>query len=299
MSEPRFVSGADALASWRDELLSGTPPTLYPVGVGALATVQVGPQLVTLLGGAPGAGKTALAMQMVFDALRITQSLRVVVCNVEMSPGELLNRQLARIGGVDLAAIRKRQLTAEHGERIDAAMATVEPLAERMAFVRPPFTLENAAAVADEFDAGLLVLDYIQRITPPGNHDNTRSSVNATMGFLREFADAGTAVLAIAAVGRTRDQLGRSTYNADALNLASFKESGELEYGADSAYLLAPIDNSDVVALRCLKNRNGDPQDVPLRFHRHCQRFEPVDTPSGRKRRGQRADAARDEEEAF
>jgi replicative DNA helicase len=66
MPEPRYLSGADALAGWRDDVLSGTPPTLYPVGAGALGQIQVGPGLVTLLGGAPGAGKTALAVQRRF-----------------------------------------------------------------------------------------------------------------------------------------------------------------------------------------------------------------------------------------
>jgi hypothetical protein len=52
---------------------------------------------VTLLGGAPGAGKTALSMQWALDALRLTPSLRCVVCNVETPPAVLLDRQLARL----------------------------------------------------------------------------------------------------------------------------------------------------------------------------------------------------------
>ena len=273
MSELRFVAGSDAMAVWRDELLSGTPPTLYPVGVGDLAYVQLGPGLVTLLGGAPGAGKTALAMQFVLDALRLTQPLRVVVCNVEMPPGELLNRQLARIAGVDLTSIRHRRLTAEHGERIDAGLATMEPLAERLCFVRAPFTLDNVAATADAFRGDLLLLDYIQRIAPPGEHKDHRGSVNALMDFLRKFTDEGYAILAVAAVGRTKDTKGRSSYDANGLNLASFKESGELEYGADSAYLLCPDGDGETVTLRCLKDRYGEPRDIALHFDRPCQRF--------------------------
>ena len=123
-----------------------------------------------------------------------------------MPPAVLLDRQLARLSGIDLTLIRHRRLGAEHAERIDQAMHTLEPLAERLAFVRPPFDLANVAATADDFDAGLLVLDYIQRIPPPGEHGDKRGSVNATMDYLRRFADAGIAVIVVSAVGPDEGQ---------------------------------------------------------------------------------------------
>lgn len=65
-----------------------------------------------------------------------------------------------------------------------------------------------------------------------------------------------------------------SSYDPNGLGLASFKESGELEYGADSAYLLAPDANGgNAVTLRCLKDRNGESLDIALHFDRHRQRF--------------------------
>jgi replicative DNA helicase len=267
MSEPQFVSATDAMASWWDEVSSGKPPVLYLVGTGALKTIQIGPGLVTLIGGAPGAGKTALAMQMLTDALRLSPTLRAVACNVEMPPSALLDRQLARLSGIDLSIIRRRQLTAEHVGRIDAARMTLDSLAERLCFVRPPFALANIAAVADAFRADLLLLDYLQRIVPPGKHADKRLQINSVMDSLRLFADAGAAVLAVAAVGRIKDGKGRSSYDPAGLGLASFKESGELEYGCDSAYLLGPD------GLRCVKDRYGEPHDIPLVFDRPHQQF--------------------------
>ncbi len=272
MSEPKFVSGADAMASWRDDLLSGTPPVLYRVGVPSLDSIEIGPGLVTLIGGAPGSGKTALTLQFVFDALRLNPSLRCVVCNVEMSAGELLNRQLARVSGIDLTTVRHRQLNGEHAERLEVGLATLDPLVERLAFLRSPFDLANCAAVADAFRADLILLDYVQRIPPPGEFRDARGSVNAVMDYLRRFADAGTAVLVVSAVGRGKDAIGRSTYDSENLGLASFKESGELEFGADSAYILAPRADGSM-ALKCLKNRHGAPSDIRLAFDRSIQRF--------------------------
>ena len=136
MTEAKFITAADALADWRDDLLSGTPPTLYPIGEGDLSRIEIGPGLVTLIGGAPGSGKSAFAMQAVFDSLRLTPTLRAVVCSVEMPPAVLLERQFARLSGIDLTTIRARKLGEDHAERIETAMATMEPIADRLAFVR-------------------------------------------------------------------------------------------------------------------------------------------------------------------
>ena len=72
MNKPNYRTAADVFDDWRDDVLTGKPPTLYPVGTGELSRIEVGPKLVTLFGGAPGAGKTAFTMQCVVDALRLS-----------------------------------------------------------------------------------------------------------------------------------------------------------------------------------------------------------------------------------
>ena len=281
----KYQTAADVLTSWRDDVLTGKGPVLYPIGSADLERVEVGPGLVTLLGGAPGAGKTAFTMQAVVDALRLTPTLRALICNVEMPPAVLLDRQLARLSGIDLKTIRYRRFGSEHGERIDQAINTLEPLAERLCFVRPPFDLANVAAAADEFHADLMLLDYIQRIPPPGEHGDRRGSVDATMNYLRQFADAGVAVIVVAAVARTKDRRGRSSYDGDGLNLASFRESSELEFGADDAFILVPgPDADDLVTLKHLKARHTEAKDLLLAFDRARQRFTPADTGEGAAR---------------
>ena len=280
MSDARFRSAADLLDDWREGIMHGTPPTLYPVGSGELARLEVGPGLVTLIGGAPGQGKTAFTMQLVCDALSLTPGLRALVCNVEMSAPVLLDRQLARLADIDLTLIRYRRLGAEHADRLDRGLNALEQLSDRLAFVHPPFDLANVAASADAFDAGLIVLDYIQRIGPPGDHGDRRGAVDATMSYLRQFADAGTAIIVVAAVSRSKDSKGRSSYS-EGLNLASFRESSELEFGADDAFILAPGDGEgdspSRVVLKHLKSRHGEARDLPLTFDRPRQRFTPAE----------------------
>ena len=98
--------------------------------------------------------------------------------------------------GVDLTLIHRRQLGPEHSDRIDKAFHTLEDVGDRLAFVRSPFNLENAAATADAIGADLIVLDYIQRIPPPGEHGDRRGSIDKTMDFLRQFADQEMALIA-------------------------------------------------------------------------------------------------------
>jgi replicative DNA helicase len=285
MNKRRFVVASEALESWRDDLFTGRPPTFFPVADrGPLTRIEVGPKLITLVGGAPGAGKTSFVMQIVVDALRLTPNLRAVVCNVEMPPEVLLDRQLSRLSGVPLEAIRYRRLDSVHADRIDAGLVTIDRFADRLCFVRPPFDLANVAATADEFapltggGGLLLVLDYLQRIQPPGSQSDKRGSVDLVMNYLRQFADAGAAVVVVSSVGRQKDNRGRSTYSGDAMNLASFKESGELEFGADDAFILAPSAKlPGVRELKHLKARHTEPQDLLLSFDGPTQGFSPYD----------------------
>ena len=278
-----FQTAADMFDSWRNDVLTGTAPTFYPIGKGELERIEIGPGLVTLFGGAPAAGKTAFVMQAVTDALRLTPTLRALVCNVEMPPRVLMDRQLSRLSGIDLSTIRHRCFTDEHKERLDIGLCDLKALADRLAFVKSPFDLENIAAAADAFRPDLILLDYVQRITPPGKHVDSRTAINATIDYIRQFADAGLAVLVVAAVGRTKDNKGRNSYSGDGLNLASFRESSELEFGADDAFILVPTDDkkgkadkpASNVILRHLKARHSEAKDLIMTFDRRCQRFEP------------------------
>jgi replicative DNA helicase len=294
----KFVTGDAVFAGWRDDVLTGTGPVVFPH---TLPVPEISPGHVTLLGGAPGAGKTALVMACVVEALRHTPTLRALVANVEMSPAALLDRQLARLSGIEAEVVRRRRFTAEHGDRLDAGLATVETFVDRIAFLEPPFDLANVARAADAHEADVVVLDYLQRIMPPGDVADPRLRANAVMGMLRQFAGAGCAVLALSAVGRSRDAAGRSTYSGAAMSLASFRDTSELEYGADDAHLLAPVDDADpaVVRLSHLKCRHGAQRTVDLHFDRARQSFtlldEPVDTagpPAPARKRGRKPQRA-------
>lgn len=272
-----YESASALLPSWKADHLANKAPTLFSVGSGAFQRIEIGPGLVSLLGGPPGTGKTALVMQWVTDALRLSPTLRALVCNVEMPPLVLMDRQLSRLSGIPSDVIRHRRINPEMRERFEIGFGTLSGLADRLAFVRFPFSMDNIVKSADSFGADLIVFDYLQRISPPTETGTRKDSVDAVMGCIRAVADHGIAVLAVAAVSRQRNQNGKSGY--EELNLASFRESSELEYGADDAFLLSRTNPEDrsAMLLSHVKSRHGETQDLPLRFTGSVQRFDALE----------------------
>ncbi len=276
----RFVTGSDLFARWRDDVRTGTGPVLYRH---AFPFPEIGPGLVTLVGGAPGGGKTALTTLMGIEMLRFQPELRVLVANCEMSPEALMNRQLARLSGIDAELVRHRRLGPEHEERLAAGLATLESIIDRLTFMEAPYDIGNVAASADACGADVVILDYVQRFSAPSEDTEARVRVNRTMDHLRQFAGAGIAVIVVSAVGRTRDKAGRSSYAGDGLSLASFRETSELEYGADDALILAPVspDEPDIVRLSHLKARHGRQVTQEFRFDRAVQSFTLLSSDGG------------------
>lgn len=268
----QYAAGNDVFARWREDLHSGRGPVLYQH---VAPYPEVGPGLVTVIGGAPASGKTAFTTTMGIEMLRFHPDLRVLVANCEMSPEALLNRQLARLSGIDAEVIRHRRLGGEHQERIATGLATLESILDRVAFMHAPYDIGNVAATADAFGADVLIIDYVQRFSVPAEDAEARHRVNRMMDHLRQFAKAGVAVIVISAVGRTKDRAGRSSYAGDGLNLASFRETSELEYGADDALILAPVDDAEptIVRLSHLKARHGRQVTQDFHFNRSVQSF--------------------------
>jgi replicative DNA helicase len=276
LTSARYIGGRQAFGRWTDDVRHGTGPVLYRH---TLSHPEIGPGLVTLIGGAPGGGKTAFVTQIAIDALQFNPDLRLLVANCEMSEDAILNRQLARLSGVNAELIRHRRLGPAHAERIDTGLATLETVIDRIGFLQRPFSLTNVAMAADDMNAQVVILDYLQRFTLDDEDSEPRERIGRMMDALRRLASSGMAVIVVSALGRTRDRAGRSSYSGDGLSLASFRETSELEYGADDAFILAPIEERDPnrVRLQHLKSRHGEQVTQDLLFNRGVQSFQRLD----------------------
>ena len=185
MSASPFASLSELLAAWSEDVLHGMPPVRWAAGKGALARFPLGPGLLTLLGGQPGAGKTSIANQLVFDAVRLDPSLRALVTCCESASALLLDRQLSRLSGVPYTLIRERRVTPEHQTAIAVGLATLNEIRNRLAFYTGPFDLGAIAEAADGFEADLLLIDYLQRLSASGPHRDKRHQTNAILDTFR------------------------------------------------------------------------------------------------------------------
>lgn len=86
MSGANYVRCDRLFDDWQDDVLHGEPPRRYDIGPG-LDHVRLGPGSVSLIGGAPGMGKTAFVMQGVVSAMRSDASLRVCVAECRDAAG--------------------------------------------------------------------------------------------------------------------------------------------------------------------------------------------------------------------
>jgi replicative DNA helicase len=265
-----YTTGADLFGSWFADVVRGEPPVRFKLAE-PFAGLDVRPGRLILFGGAPGGGKTAALEQVGIDVLRLNESARLLVANVEMVPALLVERVVSRLSAVPLTAIADRTLTADQLGRVRAAVDALAPVAGRLAFLHAPFALEHVAAAGTKFEANVLALDYIQRFTVGDGKGDKREQLETAATVLRRFCDAGAAVLVASAVARQRSA-GGSTYKG--LNLASFRGSSELEYSGDAAYLLVP-DDAGAITLQCEKNRYGAVADILTRFDPATQTFSP------------------------
>jgi replicative DNA helicase len=260
----------ELLPSLAADFANGKPPVCWPTGL----PIDFEPGQITLLAGAPGSGKTALAMQLIVDAIRSNDSLRALIVNVEMTPKALNERQAARIAGINLTRLRKRELRETEREKLPVAVEQLQAIAPRLAFAEE-FDIRSIVRDANTHEAGIVCFDYLQRIQPRTPSDDQRMNLDSLMGDLRRIASEGACVVGVSAVARQKENTG-SGYKE--LNLASFRGSSELEYGADKAYLLNPRAD-DRLFVDCVKDRHGEPTGFLLRFHRWCQRFEVSEPP--------------------
>lgn len=190
--------------------------------------------------------------------------LTALVCNVEMPVSALLDRELARLSGVLLSQIRRREFADKAMERIHPCLERLEQIHKRITFLSPSFSASRLLEVAWEMHAGIVVVDYVQR--PRANGNESRMQVSAVMECVRELAAGGSAVIAVAA-------LNRSSQDTGGPSASNFRDSSEIEYGADSAYILDRNLVFPNAMLKCVKRRYGMPEHLQLKFDGERQLF--------------------------
>lgn len=268
-----FQRSLAALVELTDRISRREKEVSYSCGIAGDDFV-LAPGRMTFIGAPPGTGKTALASQICFEALEQHSDLNLYIANAEMDIDELLIREISRRSSVGHKLIRTASFDEEQYQRImDVASAMTRSI-RRVHHMVPPFDGESLGELALH-EPGILVVDYVQKFR--ASDRDTRSGVDEVVNALRELALEGWSVLAMSATARQQNSK-KGGHDHAGLSLSSFKESGEIEFNADAAYVLRDVTQGDAkvrsIDLDCVKNRRGSKSKTELLFCGDFMRFE-------------------------
>ena len=269
------IPALSVLDSLVDRVCSGDMPQLFKLG-NALDGLEVGYGLLCVIGAPPGSGKTTLAMQVTAEALEHNPKLHVVVANKETDLFVLMQRELARRTGIAMRGIRFGNLTHRQQQMVREIFVSIRPQWERVSTLEEQ-CLENLTSLLS-MEPGLLIVDYIQLYGPSGD---AKQGVAAVMSALRRLARAGWAIVGLSATSRTPARSGgKSSHDSQKLGQASFRDSSEIEFQADSCYLIVdeepekPEKKVRRTTLLCVKNRHDEKVSKSLLFNKPKCCFE-------------------------
>ena len=175
-----------------------------------------------VIGGEPKLGKTAVSWQIALDVSK-TNGIPVIYYDLENSMGVMIDHTRQIYKG-DLKRVR------EATERIyyRDSIRTLEADLQR---IPPP---------------ALIVVDHVQRL--PGNVEFRKAGLDRWIHRLDSLKKRGYTVLMIS-------EIGRAQYNSDAY-IGAFKETGEIEYAAETAIQLLWGPDRKLVECHVVANRH-------------------------------------------
>jgi replicative DNA helicase len=228
-----------------------------------------------LVGGRPGAGKSALASWVSLHAAQAGR--RCAFFSLEMPAGDIVARMGEQLGRVCITTLATSP--HDHHERLANSLKRISQMRDTLAIVDHERTLDGIISRAELLTArgglDLLVVDYAQRVNVPLAKGQLRdAAIGQVSDALKGFALRNrVAVLLVVALNRASETENREP------GLCDLRESGQLEYDADLVALLhraAPQANpSDSVELGVIvpKNRGGPTGKTRCNFHGPTKTF--------------------------
>jgi replicative DNA helicase len=225
-----------------------------------------------ILAARPAMGKTTLALNMAeYAAFRSKQP--VAVFSMEMSASQLAMRLISSVGRVNAQRLRTGQLEDEDWSRVTSA---IRQLREVKIFIddepglSPVKLAAKARRLKREHDIGLIVVDYLQLMTVPGNSENRATEISEISRSLKGLAkELHVPVIALSQLNRSLE-----TRTDKRPVMADLRESGAIEQDADMIMFIYRDDyynnaNSPDKGLAEIiigKQRSGPTRSMKLKF---------------------------------
>ena len=247
------------------------------------------PGQMIVIGARPGVGKTSFALNLAINAA--AKGASVAFFSLEMSKTEIAQRLLSAQARIPLSAIRGARIQDNQWPALLEATNDLSRL-DIMIDDTPGTTVTEVRAKARRMlrgkEKGVVILDYLQLVSPPSNQrrsDSRATEVSEMSRGIKIMAkDLGVPVISLSQLSRqVESRTGKRP------QLSDLRESGSIEQDADIVILLdrsmTPEEaerqdrpDENVTDFIIAKNRSGPLDIVPLMFLPGSTKFVEVDT---------------------
>lgn len=199
------------------------------------------PGTLTIIGARPSVGKSILGMQtLLFNAAKGKKGMLI---NREMMKKNFASRMVSNVVGLEAETIKRGTVDEGAVQMFLDAIGMIQDLPVNV-LNNPRRPSEIRGAVIEAMEEGgldLLVVDYLQRLSPDGRFVKRNEAIGSITWALKEISmDFKIPVVLLSQLNRDADN--RRPRSSD------LKESGDIEQDADNIILLHTPDIDDVPA---------------------------------------------------
>ncbi|MGO9015511.1 MAG: replicative DNA helicase [Dissulfurispiraceae bacterium] len=238
------------------------------------------PGELIIIGGRPGMGKTAFALN-VAQHVGIEMNEPVAVFSLEMSKEQLAMRMLCAESMVDSSLVRKGFINRQDWPKLTSAAGRLSEA--------PIFIDDSSALTVLEIRAksrrlklehrglSLVVVDYLQLMRSRGTFERREQEISEISRSLKALAkELKIPVIALSQLNRAVEQR-----SGNKPTLADIRESGAIEQDADVIIFIYKDSDQvrsnpavrNVVKIDIAKQRNGPTGSINLTFLSNCTKF--------------------------
>ena len=273
------------LLEFVDNFLSDEPKNFIKTGLENIDRQIIGfePTQLIILGARPGAGKTAVALNMMYNIAR--NGYPVTFFSLETTDQKILERLVSSTSNVDmLKIIQKTNISDKEANRVMQAVDKIDKLhGTGFEIIDKAHVTQQdirQAAMKQYDKPQVIFIDYLQLLNPDKSQKDRRLDVEKISRDLKIIAKENNCVI----VALSQLSRGVESRQNKRPMLSDLRESGSIEQDANMVIFLYREDYYDemlqdketgVSEVECnfAKNRDGVVGMVPLNFHKFTQKF--------------------------
>jgi replicative DNA helicase len=240
-----------------------------------------------ILAARPGIGKSAFALNIALNC-GLSEKLPVAFFSLEMSADQIIDRLISSLSSVDLWKIRTGYISMEDGnsEEGEKIRKTIEILAELPLYICDEGNVNilqiksMCRRLQAENDLGLVILDYLQLLTPLNPNASPVQQVSENSRALKLMAkELNCPVLVISQLSRAVEQR-----TPPIPRLADLRMSGTIEQDSDVVMFIYREDKyiqeterKNIADIIISKHRNGPVGSIELYFDENTVSFREIE----------------------